>query len=150
MAVPAPRKPYRADGIPNSPHQHLWYWAHQVAIYRAKNWTPVDIACMRAAWWQADKRNIRYGYVRNVAHFIDWLIGLFGWWEVYLFRRVFRGGPMWGRECSNHVANRVWECCGQTFGCAADAADPGDIDRFCRESGKYTAQLERTTEWRMA
>lgn len=153
--VPAPKKPFRDDGVPGSPHQHIWYWAHEIAIYRSTNWDVEVRVCMRREWERMDRLRIRYGYVRQLAHLADWLLGIFGLIEIFLFRRIFKGGPTFGRECSNHVANRVWVCARQDFnikrwGRKGDAADPGDIDEFCRTSGKYETVLARTAHWRNA
>lgn len=87
--------------------------ASRIAIYRPLNLTPVDRT--QIAKWARDKIGSRYSFVSILLH-------LFGWETLVTGRRWI---------CSRFVGE-AFQQQGFSFGIGGQAADPGDIESFCR------------------
>jgi hypothetical protein len=99
-----------------------------VAIYRPRNLTADEIATVVSAAERYVGR--RYGYVKILAHFLDWLLQ-----GAYLFRRLAQMDDY--PICSWVVAHAFGKA-GKHFGVAPGAATPDDIWDFCEgEADKY-------------
>jgi cell wall-associated NlpC family hydrolase len=104
-----------------------------VAVYRATNLTPEDVAVIVAE--AVEQVGRPYGFGKIIAHFLDWLLT-----GAYFFRRLTSSGnyPI----CSWLVAHAYAEA-GYTFGTDPGAADPDDIwDFVTKKPGHYECIIE--------
>lgn len=133
--------------------RRFWTWPDEIAVFRARNWSPEETTRILRVWQSWVKQDVRYGWVRNVAHFLDYVLELvvrvlaLGLWRprIALFRSLVPGGHLWGRECSNAVVAAIYEATRYDFGWKW--ADPGDIYRFCLDGLYYQRILARTGDW---
>lgn len=105
------------------PAKHTGQW---VEVYRVK--------CDRktaeyAVAWAETLPGAPYPVWRLFAHLFDWLVGLGGLVEVYLFRRVMRSSRV--MHCSELVAWAYWPVV--QFGKPVWAVTPDDIDDACSD-----------------
>lgn len=54
----------------------FWTWPDEVAVFRARNWSPEEVAAILGVWRTWAEQDVRYGWVRNVAHFLDYVLEL--------------------------------------------------------------------------
>ena len=122
---------------------------YKCVVYRARDLTSAESDCLHREALKL--KGTRYGYVRIVAHALDW-IKTAGKLDSFWFRRKVKGGNLAGRECSNVVAWLWSKCRGKFFGVPAYAASPDDIDDYCYQNpekyeivrwwGRYKGKIE--------
>lgn len=111
-----------------------------LAIFRAKNISKEDKAKIsKYAFNQVGKK---YGYLKIVAHFMDWVIG-----DYYFFRRLTHSQKY--PICSWLVAY-AYASAGYNFGVKPGQATPDDIWDFCiNNPDKYECVLSSTADGRV-
>ena len=106
---------------------------YKCIVYRPIDLTATEHHCICAEALRL--RGTHYGYIRILAHALDW-ITTGGKLNRYRFRKRMKGGKLAGRECSNVIAYLWSKCRGLDFGVPAYAASPDDIDDYCLEKEK--------------
>ena len=107
---------------------HRYGKPYKCVVYRARDLDEDEKDCIYNEAWKL--RGTKYGYVRILAHALDWVTTR-GKLNSYKWRKRMKGGKLAGRECSNVIAYLWSKCRGKDFGVPPYGASPDDIDDYC-------------------